>query len=245
MKKTILIIGLIIMFILLNYNYYENKTTEVLLSGQVVGFNIKNIEENVEENNKLTVQTSSKSVGTMTFIKENNEFVALGHTMSGEETELDGECYEIRFEDVIKSTNNRAGRIIAEIDEKAKIGEVYGDSDYGIYGKVENILTEEYKKIKTANRYDINKGQAYVFIDLDGSGLKSYEIEITDIDYLSSTQNIRISVKSEELIELTGGIVQGMSGAPIVQNGELIGAINSVNVNNSLDAYAIFIDKLI
>lgn len=245
MKKTILLVSFIVISIMINFNYYDNKRAEVLLTGKVVGFDIENTEEESGEGKGFTIRTSSKSVGTMTFIKENNEFVALGHSMSGESTELNGECYEIEFEDVIKSTDNKAGRIIAEINEESKIGYVYGDTNHGIYGKVESISAKDYRKIKTANRYSITKGQAYLLINLDGKGIKEYEVEIMEIDYLSSTQNIRIKVKSQELIEISGGIVQGMSGAPLVQNGELIGAINSVNINNSLDAYAIFVDKLI
>lgn len=244
MKKRILLISLIVVSIIINFNYYENKREEVLLAGKVVGFDIQDSIED-EEGNGVTVHTSTKSVGTITFIKENNEFVALGHSMSGENSEIHGDCYEIQFEDIVKSTENKAGRIIADIKEEAKIGNVYGDSDYGIYGKVDNIVKNEYRKIKTANRYNITKGQAYLLINLDGNGLKEYEVEITKIDYLSTSQNIRILVKSQELIDISGGIVQGMSGAPLVQNGELIGAINSVNINNSLDAYAIFVDKLI
>ena len=99
--------------------------------------------------------------------------------------------------------------------------------------------------INTGNRFDIKNGIAYILINLDGQGLKKYEVEITETNYFASTQNIRIKVKSQELINLSGGIVQGMSGAPLVQNEKLIGAINCVNTNNSLDAYAIFIDKLL
>ena len=245
MKKTMILISFIVISIMVNFNYYDNKRVEVLLTGKVVGFNVEDTNEKDKDGNGFTIKTSSKSVGTMTFIKDNNEFVALAHSMSGKNTELNGECYEIEFEDVIKSTENKAGRIIAEINEKSKIGYVYGDTNYGIYGKVENISVKDYMKIKTANRYNVTKGQAYLLINLDGRGIKDYEVEITGIDYLSNTQNIRIKVKSKELIEISGGIVQGMSGAPLVQNGELIGAINSVNINNSLDAYAIFIDKLI
>ena len=75
--------------------------------------------------------------------------------------------------------------------------------------------------------------------------MKQYEIEITGINFFSFTKNLKISVKSPELIEKTGGIVQGMSGSPIIQNGKLIGAVNCVNVNNPLEAYGVFVDKLI
>lgn len=100
-------------------------------------------------------------------------------------------------------------------------------------------------KIKTENRFNIKKGDAYILLDIDNSGLKKYDVQIDEINYLFSTQNIGIKVTSEALIKMSGGIVQGMSGAPLIQNGNLIGAINCVNINDPLDAYAIFIDKLL
>ena len=75
--------------------------------------------------------------------------------------------------------------------------------------------------------------------------MMKYEVEITGINYLSFTRNLKITVKSPALISKTGGVVQGMSGTPIVQNGKLIGAINAVNTENPINAYGVFIDKLL
>lgn len=246
MKKVILLISLIIIMFG-SYYYYEEKTTEVLLSGKVVGFDIANLDVNSSNKTQNLTQTSSKSVGTITFInEENKKFVALGHSISEDKNKIDlvGSCYQIEFDHIKKGEKDTAGRIIAEIKETEKIGYIDGGNDYGIYGKIE-IEEKQCKKIETANRFDISRGTAYLLINLDGKGIRKYEIEITDISYLSKNQNIRIKVKSEELIKLAGGIVQGMSGAPIIQNGKLVGAVNCVNTKNSLDAYAIFIDKLI
>jgi len=94
--------------------------------------------------------------------------------------------------------------------------------------------------IKDAILNEFNQ-QGYI----DGENLESYKVEIVGINYLQSNKNIRIKITDEKLIKETGGIVQGMSGTPVMQNGKLIGAINCVNVNNPQDAYAIFIDKII
>ena len=85
----------------------------------------------------------------------------------------------------------------------------------------------------------------HFLIDHNNNFHKKYDVQIDEINYLFSTQNIGIKVTSESLIKMSGGIVQGMSGAPLIQNGNLIGAINCVNINDPLDAYAIFIDKLL
>ena len=127
---------------------------------------------------------------------------------------------------------------------KKKIGTINNENYYGIYGKIEKLVINP-SKIKTENRFNIKKGDAYILLDIDNSGLKKYDVQIDEINYLFSTQNIGIKVTSEALIKMSGGIVQGMSGAPLIQNGNLIGAINCVNINDPLDAYAIFIDKLL
>lgn len=242
LERNLMILGFIVLFIFMIYNYYDNKRTEVYLTGKVVGFNTENIIEDIQAKNSKSVNTSYKSIGTMTFIKSTGEYAALGHSMPGQNF---GECYEIQFEDIKKSTENNIGRIIADIDEESKIGYFSKNSSYGVFGTVDNISTHRYKRIQTASRYEIEKGTAYILIDFDGTGIKEYEIEIEEINHLSFTKNIRISVKSEELIRKTGGIVQGMSGTPIVQNGKLIGAVNCVDIDNPLQAHGIFIDKLI
>ena len=249
MKKIIIVGSLIVICITGSYYYFESKTTKVLLVGEVVGFEINNLDTDTElVADSGIIPTSSKSVGTITFVDENTKrFAALGHSISNnkEELKLTGNCYRIDFGYVKKSTNNSEGKIIADINEEGKLGYLDSSNRYGLFGRLENITKSKYKTMSTANRLDVKKGTAYICIDFDGSGLKEYEVEVTEINYFTYNENIRILVKSEELINKAGGIAQGMSGAPLIQNGKLIGAINCVNSENSLDAYAIFIDKLI
>ena len=247
MKKVLILLVITSTTIIGIYYYYDKKTENVFLSGKVIGFNLNDIKDTATDNERNIVKTSSKSVGTVTFIKRNNSnFAALGHSISGkkENIDLQGSCYEIEFDYIKKAKQNKTGKIIADIKEENKIGEINNSNQYGIYGKIIE-KEKDCVSINTGNRFDIKNGIAYILINLDGQGLKKYEVEITETNYFASTQNIRIKVKSQELINLSGGIVQGMSGAPLVQNEKLIGAINCVNTNNSLDAYAIFIDKLL
>lgn len=242
LERNFMILGFALLFIFMIYNYYDNQVTEVYLTGKVVGFNTENIVENIQKQDSKSVNASYKSIGTMTFIKSTGEYAALGHSMPGYSF---GECYEIKYEGIRKSTESNIGRIIANLDEDSKIGYISKNSNYGVFGSIDNINTHEYRRIKTASRYEIQKGTACILIDFDGTGIKEYEIEIEKINHLSFKKNIKISVKSEELIKKSGGIVQGMSGTPIVQNGKLIGAVNCVEIDNPLQAYGIFIDKLI
>lgn len=249
MKKILLSIMVVILVLIGNYYHYENKSKEVLLLGQVVGFDVDNITIDSDNRQNQNIKlTSSKAVGTITFIEEDtNRFAALGHSISNKTSKIDlsGNCYKIEFDHVKKSTNKHEARIIADINENEKIGYLSYANNYGIFGVYDKNKTTEYKKIRTANRFDITKGEALIYLNLDGTGLKEYEVEITQINYFQENQNIRILVKSKNLINNASGIAQGMSGTPLVQNGKLIGAINCVNPDNPLDAYAIFIDKLL
>lgn len=241
MRKLLFVISLIAILLFFSYTYYESKRTEVFLVGDIVGFNI----DVYDYSNEPIINTSSGSVGTLTFIKSNYEFAALGHSIAHENLSSQVNCYNVEFKGIKISTKNNIGSIVATIDENSKLGYLAKNSNFGVFGTIENISDFDCKKISTQNRYNINKGLAYVLIDFDGTGLKEYEIEIMQLDYFSPTKNIKFIVKSQDLLQETGGIVSGMSGAPIIQNGMLIGAINSVNSMNPLDAYGIFIDKLI
>ena len=242
MKRNLMIFGFVVLFLFMIYNYYDTKVTEVYLTGKVIGFNTEDVINETYTKSTKSVNASYKAIGTMTFIKATGEYVALGHSTSGDNN---GECYEINYACIQKSKEGNVGKIIADLDEDSKIGDISKNSMYGVFGTVDRIGAHKSKKIKTASRYEIEKGTAYILIDFDGTGIKEYEIEIEGINHLSFTKNINISVKSEELIEKCGGIVQGMSGTPIVQNGKLIGAVNCVDTDNPLQAHGIFVDKLI
>jgi len=244
MNKILVVIVSILLLVAISYSYYENTKTEVFLTGKVVVFDVENISQNVN-NNEDIIYVSSKSIGTLTFVKPNGEFAALGHSISDINFSVEGECYEAKFNSIKKSTQNNPGTIVAGIRERSKIGDVSNQSYCGVFGTVDKISSHDSIKIETANRYTVEKGQAYLLINFDGKGIEEYEVEITRVNFLSRTKNITITVKSPELLAKTGGIVQGMSGTPIVQNGRLIGAINCVNVYNPTEAYGIFVDKLL
>ena len=244
MSKILIVIVSILLLVAINYSYYENTKTEVFLTGKVVVFDVENISQNVNNNDDI-IYVSAKSIGTLTFIKPNGEFAALGHSISSSNFSVEGECYKAKFNSIKKSSQNNPGTIVAGICKKSKIGDVSNQSYCGVFGTVDKISSHESIKIETANRYTVEKGNAYLLIDFDGNGIKQYEIEITGINYLARTKNITITVKSPELLARTGGIVQGMSGTPIVQNGRLVGAVNCVNVYNPTEAYGIFVDKLL
>lgn len=157
---------------------------------------------------------------------------------------VQGLCYNVNLEGISKGTREEVGSLIACINQDSQIGYVYYNSDYGIFGQVDRI-EEDYQEVETECWYNVKLGKANILIALDGEELRSYEVEITGIDYINKNKNIKVKVTDKELIAKTGGIVQGMSGTPLMQDGKLVGAINYVAQEDPRTAYAIFVDKLI
>ena len=126
------------------------------------------------------------------------------------------------------------------IDMKAKVREIE------IPNQSDCSLGNTLPPVYTAKRHEVEEGKATVLCTLDDEGIKSYEIEISKIiDPSSQTKNFTVKITDKKLIEKTGGIIQGMSGSPILQNGKLIGAVTHVLVNDSSTGYGIFIDNML
>ena len=130
------------------------------------------------------------------------------------------------------------------------IGTIYKNTNVGIYGIVNNLSAinlDLSKEMEVASRNEINLGKATLICSLDNQKAKEYEIEIEKIFINNEKDNksMLLKVKDDELIEKTGGIVQGMSGCPIIQNGKFIGAVTNVLVNDPTQGYAVFGDIMI
>lgn len=130
------------------------------------------------------------------------------------------------------------------------IGTIYKNTNVGIYGIVNNLSAinlDLSKEMEVASRNEINLGKATLMCSLDNKKAEEYEIEIEKIFINNEKDNksMLLKVKDDELIEKTGGIVQGMSGCPIIQNGKFIGAVTNVLVNDPTQGYAVFGDIMI
>ena len=127
---------------------------------------------------------------------------------------------------------------------------MYSNTEFGIYGTLTNpsrLNINENNSIPVALRDEIQEGEATTILSLENNVRKEYKIEITKIykNNNSNNKSMLIKVTDEELLKQTGGIIQGMSGAPIIQNGKFIGAITHVFVNNPKEGYAVFGDLMI
>ena len=203
----------------------------------------------------LWVRDSAAGVGTVTFYNDDTKcFAALGHAITDIDTgeilsTSSGEIDTSRILSIVKGQKDEPGRIEGTINSKTPIGNIYNNTKFGIFGVIknaENIQLDFNKKMKVASRNEIKLGEATCLSGIDGE-IKEYKLEITKIYPNNNYDNksMLINITDENLIEKTGGIVQGMSGTPIIQNGKFVGAITHVLVNNPTVGYAVFGDLML
>ena len=204
----------------------------------------------------LWVRDAEAGIGTVTFYdKTNNSFAALGHGIqdidTGELVEISsGEFVDANILNIQKGEKENPGRIEGTIENGKKIGNIYNNTDFGVYGKITNINklnTSNSKEIEVASRNEIKIGKASVICTLENRIKKEYEVEIQKV-YINNNENNKsmvVKVTDEELLEKTGGIIQGMSGSPVIQNGKLIGALTHVFVSDPTKGYALFADTMV
>jgi len=203
----------------------------------------------------LWVRDSAAGVGTVTFYNDDTKcFAALGHAITDIDTgeilsTSSGEIDTSRILSIVKGQKDEPGRIEGTINSKTPIGNIYNNTKFGIFGVIknaENIQLDFNKKMKVASRNEIKLGEATCLSGIDGE-IKEYKLEITKIYQNNNYDNksMFINITDENLLEKTGGIVQGMSGTPIIQNGKFVGAITHVLVNNPTVGYAVFGDLML
>lgn len=201
----------------------------------------------------IWVRDNIQGIGTLTYVEPNGTFGALGHGISdtdtGERLEIsDGDLYRADILSICKGTAGTPGELRGVINyrEENRIGTICGNSQYGIRGQMEpGKYTESMKKIPTGLKPEIQTGKAEIRCDI-GDGIREYQCEILEIDSNARDTNkcFVLRITDDDLLSRTGGIVQGMSGSPVLQNGKLIGAITHVFVNDPTKGYGIFIENM-
>ncbi len=199
----------------------------------------------------MWIRDSSAGIGTMTYYDTNNSiFAGLGHAVkdvdTGEEIPLlAGEIVPVNITGIDKSSAGQAGELKGTFMTQIPSGQLLKNCETGVYGSVYFPKDDNMMPIASSN--EIVQGTAYIYTTINGTTPQKYEIEIEKL-YLNSdseTKNMVIKIVDKELLALTGGIVQGMSGSPIVQNGHLVGAVTHVFVNDPTRGYAIFVENMI
>ena len=201
------------------------------------------------------VRDDTQGIGTVTYVDMNGSFGALGHGISDSDTGRmvnikDGELYETKILGIEKGAAGKPGVMSGVIyyGKGTKLGEITSNTEEGIFGTVNEKFLRENQgaAIPVGFRQDVQKGRAWIRSSVSGE-VKDYEIEIQKVDYsgLQKNKSMVIKVTDPELLSLTGGIVQGMSGSPIIQDGKLVGAVTHVLVNDPTRGYGIFIENML
>ncbi len=198
----------------------------------------------------LWVRDSAAGIGTLTYTLSDGSFGALGHGISDVDTKKlikvkEGEVWGSRIVSVIKGAAGAPGDLKGTING-TEMGEIYKNTNSGIYG----TFTERPKGGKVVEigmAKDVMVGAATIFTNVSKEDVKEYSIEIEKINPFggSDGKNMVVKITDPELLSQTGGIVQGMSGSPILQNGKLIGAVTHVFVNDPTRGYGIFIENML
>lgn len=199
----------------------------------------------------LYVKDSITGIGTLTFIDPNTKkFGALGHEIQEQTTgkifEIeDGTIFSSKVTGVFPSTNGSPGEKRAKYDKTDITGEVEENTTQGIFGEYTATI-ENSKTYNVAEPNEIKKGKAKILTVLDGTDIKEYEINITQINSKKQkNKNFVFEITDNELLNKTGGIIQGMSGSPIIQGDNIIGAVTHVVINNPHKGYGIFITHML
>ena len=203
----------------------------------------------------IWVRDNVQGLGTVTFVTDQSRFGALGHGIHDTDTNVlmtisDGTLYRTSIQDIMKGSSGSPGTMegIIVYNNYNILGSIDKNTEAGIYGTLDKIddLFEEQIPIETDAADEIVTGDAQIRCYIDNE-LKNYDIRVTDIDMSGKEINkgMIIQVTDPELLEKTGGIIQGMSGSPIIQNGKLIGAATHVFVQDSTKGYGVCIENML
>lgn len=213
-----------------------------------------NLELEEDENGVLKtglyVKDKINGIGTLTYIDpETKIFGALGHEIVESTTASkfeikDGVIYDALVTGIVKSRNGRAGEKNATYNKQDIYGKVSNNESVGIFGQYTDNFNEK-NKIKVAAIDEITTGEASIRTVVSGNEVEEFKINIIKLDDNSKTKNILFEITDDGLLEKTGGIVQGMSGSPIIQDNKIIGAVNYVIVNDTTKGYGVFITTML
>jgi stage IV sporulation protein B len=199
----------------------------------------------------ILARDSVSGIGTVTYInKEKGRFGALGHSVVGEnKRELrisDGIVYECSIVGISKGVRGKAGELRGMFISDKQLGNADKLCNCGIFGRINEGFNLENLTQLVASSSAAMPGEAYIYSTVDGVCVERFEIEIVKVDKANKeNKNYVIKITDEDLIEKTGGIVQGMSGSPIIQQGKLIGAVTHVFLNDPTRGYGIDVETML
>lgn len=199
----------------------------------------------------VLVRDTVSGIGTITYIdKQSGRFGSLGHSVVGEDKRemriSDGAVYECNIIGVNKGMRGKAGELRGMFLNEKLLGNAEKICDSGIYGQISTEFVVDELMSVVASSSTVKPGSACIYSTIDGVERKKYQIEIVKVDkYNKENKNFVLKITDEELIAQTGGIVQGMSGSPIIQDGKMVGAVTHVFLNDPTRGYGIDIQRML
>ena len=201
----------------------------------------------------LWLRDSTAGIGTITYAdNENKKYAALGHAITDPDTGTilpvgTGEIVECTINDIVKGKKGIPGELKGSFRlNSPAYGSISANTEFGLYGDTySDIINELYPQgVQVASRNSVKEGKATILTTVDGQGIQEYEINIIKANKqdVRASKSMIIEVTDQRLLEKTGGIVQGMSGSPILQNDKLIGAVTHVLISDPQKGYALYID---
>lgn len=200
------------------------------------------------------IRDSMAGIGTLTFYEpETGLFGALGHGINDVDTAMlmplqSGAIMYAEVTDVKKGAAGAPGELHGSFKTDLDMGELYANTKSGVFGTLmDQSLTGTAKPVPIAARNEVQVGKATILSNIAGKAVEEYTVEITKIypDNPGDTRNLMLKVTDQRLLDTTGGIVQGMSGSPILQNGRLVGAVTHVLVNDPTQGYGILAEQML
>lgn len=197
------------------------------------------------------IRDSMAGIGTVTFYDPSTgTFGALGHGITDMDTGQlmplgDGAVMSSSVKTVKRGTAGEPGELKGSFDLHHDLGELYANTDRGVFGTMDSCGLVSGEALPVAAAEEVRTGSATILSNVSGDGVEEYTIEIVRVLDASGVQNLLIQVTDSRLIEQTGGIVQGMSGSPIIQDGRIVGAVTHVMVNEPTKGYGILIENML
>ncbi len=197
----------------------------------------------------VSVRMDISGIGTLTLVEMDGSFVSLGHGICDPETGELAEVYEgtvhsAYIAGVIKGKKGDPGKLDGFFEMNGTNGVITANTLRGIYGIIDEYPLEESNIVSVAFKDEIELGPAIIRCCIDGEEVKDYQCRIIKLFNDGSNKDFTLKVTDKELLSATGGIVQGMSGSPVIQNGKLVGAVTHVLVNDPVKGYGISIEKM-
>lgn len=198
----------------------------------------------------IWVRDSSAGIGTLTFYDPSSgAFGGLGHPICDADTKLPlplshGTVGEVKITGFNKSVKGDPGQLLGEFSSSASVGDITINNESGVFGTL-NSSPSDQKAIELGFRQEVHTGEAVIYTTIDDNETKEYKISIEKVDLNDDAEHdLIVKITDPELLEKTGGILQGMSGSPIIQDGRLVGAITHVFIDDPQQGYGIFADSM-